>query len=323
MPRPGDASDTPPAPRRGQRLHRPVHQQLEIVGAAVIGQFRQHHQVESAFRPSVRNCQLLEPHVREAGQLLPGDPQWRSRDIGRQQAVTPLRQLLGQHTDRASRFEPVREPLAGQGAHCQVSFSLLVPPRRKTPRVGLFTVEVVEEVLWQRGSRHRPTAADENLERPVEVLGDIRGQDGLVADRLGQRCDLTPMSTDSRGFGSAIGSCQVEPQQGRRQILRTGPVPGPDRILEQRRVPGVGDRRGGAPCGLVVRMTITAPWGDHQRPRADNQGMQCVRQLLLLLGQPAVRKIQQLDHRGGCHGRQCLEHLGTPQDPEFVGCVGR
>src|SRR5882757_3910956 len=87
-----------------------------------------------------------------------GRSKCRRGDVGRRHVVTPKGEVLGEHADRAARFERVPVARVGQQRKCDRILASLVPPRLQLPWVRSFGVLVVEVRVGQSSGQRNTTS---------------------------------------------------------------------------------------------------------------------------------------------------------------------
>ena len=80
------------------------------------------------------------------------------RDVGGGDAVAPVGELLGQHADRAARFERVPVPRIGQQCEGDRVSAPFVPSRLQLPRIGRLGVYAVEVGVGQASGQRKTTS---------------------------------------------------------------------------------------------------------------------------------------------------------------------
>src|SRR5258705_1377876 len=159
----------------------------------------------------------------------------RRGDVGRRHVVTPKGEVLGEHTDRAARFERVPVGRVGQQGKCDRILAPLVPPRLQLPRVRSFGVLVVEVRVGQSSGQRKTTSPTASRRRSTN--GGNGGASGVPdgSNWLRKHCTATLLRSIaarlnrtayacSHGTAESSGSAQCHIHTG--YSINTAPVRG-------------------------------------------------------------------------------------------------
>ena len=121
------------------------------------------------------------------------------RDVGGSDVVAPVGELLGQHADRAARFERVPVPRIGQQCQGDRVFAPFVPSRLQLPGIGRLGVHAVEVGVGQPSGQRNTTSPTASSRR--NTAAGITGGASAVAGSnwLRNACAATRLRASRRG----------------------------------------------------------------------------------------------------------------------------